>query len=261
MKNSFLTLIIMSVLLLPLSGCGAPPLKIGVVPGPHAEILETVRAVAEREGLRIEPVIFNDYIQPNVALSQGQLDANSFQPGPFLENMVRDRKFSLVPVARTIYFPMGLYSQKISAVAALSPGAAVVIPDDPVNCGRALLLLEKAGVISLKPGAGVQPGIADIAENRKQARITLTGADRTAAALPAAELVAINSHYAAAAGLAPLRNALLLEDAAAPYANIIAVQAKDAASPAVAQLIAAYRSEEVRRFILERYGGAILPAW
>ena len=144
------------------------PLKVGVTAGPHAQILEVVKKVAEKDGLKIQIVEFSDYIQPNVALNQGDIDLNSFQHLPYLENMIKDRKYDLVMLAKTITFPMGVYSKKIKSVKELKDGALIAIPNDPTNGGRALALLEKAGLLKLKPGLGHKASVVDITENPKK---------------------------------------------------------------------------------------------
>ena len=152
-------LLILSIVIL-VSGCGSTTtpssnpadktLKVGVTVGPHAQIMAVVQQVAEKNGLKIQIVEFADYIQPNVALSKGDIDLNSFQHQPYLEHVVADRKYDLIPLAKTVLFPMGVYSQKIRHLTELKAGATVAIPDDPTNGGRSLLLLEKAGLIKLK---------------------------------------------------------------------------------------------------------------
>jgi D-methionine transport system substrate-binding protein len=236
-------------------------LKVGVTAGPHAEIMDVVKKAAEKDGLKIEVVEFNDYVQPNVALSQGDIDVNSFQHQPYLDNMVQDRKYDIVSVAKTVIYPMGIYSKKITALNELKPGATIAIPNDPTNGGRALLLLEKQGLIKLKPGVGLKAAAADIAENPKNFKVKELDAAQVPRSLEDVDLAAINTNYAMTAGLVPNKDALAIEDGNSPYANIIAVKAKDKDNPAVAKLIKAYHSEEVKKFVNEHFKGSVIAVW
>ena len=237
------------------------PLKVGVTAGPHAQILEVVKKVAEKDGLKIQIVEFSDYIQPNVALSQGDIDLNSFQHLPYLENMIKDRKYDLVMLAKTITFPMGVYSKKIKVVTELKEGAVIAIPNDPTNGGRALALLEKAGLIKLKPGLGHKASVVDITENPKKFKIRELDAAQIPRSLDDLDLAAINTNYAMPAGLVPVKDALILEDSNSPYANIIAARSKDKDNPQYKAFLKAYQSEEVKKFVNEQFKGSIVVAW
>jgi D-methionine transport system substrate-binding protein len=237
------------------------PLKVGVTAGPHAQILEVVKKVAEKDGLKIQIVEFSDYIQPNVALNQGDIDLNSFQHLPYLENMIKDRKYDLVMLAKTITFPMGVYSKKIKSVKDLKDGALIAIPNDPTNGGRALALLEKAGLIKLKPGLGHKASVVDITENPKKLKIRELDAAQIPRSLDDLDLAAINTNYAMPAGLVPVKDALVLEDSNSPYANIIAARGKDKENPQYKKFIKAYQSEEVKKFVNEQFKGSIVVAW
>lgn len=249
------------------AGCGQQsvqpekPLKVGVTAGPHGEIMEVVKKVAAKDGLNIEIVEFNDYIQPNVALSQGDIDVNSFQHGPYLDNVIKDRKYDLTPVGKTVIFPMGLYSTKIKNITDLPPGAIVAIPNDPTNGGRALLLLEKINIIKLKPGTGLNAAVTDIVENPKHIIIKELDAAQIPRSLADMDLAAINTNYAITAGLVPTKDAIAIEDINSPYANILVVQTKNKDNPAVQKLIKAYHSEEVKAFIQEHFKGSVAVGW
>ena len=261
--------------LAPAAGCGgktepakpaaAPaadkPLKIGVTPGPHAQIMEVVKKVAEKDGLKIQVVEFSDYVQPNVALHQGDIDINSFQHLPFLENMVKDRKYDLVMLAKTFTFPMGIYSKKIKNIKELKDGAVIAIPNDPTNGGRALLLFEKAGLIKLKPGLGHKASVVDIVENPRKFKIRELEAAQIPRTLEDMEIAAINTNYAMSAGLVPAKDALILEDSSSPYANILAVRGKDKDNPLYKKFLKAYQSEEVKKFVTEQFKGSVIVAW
>ena len=275
-KSLSLLVCLLLVFILTLSaGCGAKPepakpaaapaadkpLKVGVTAGPHAQILEVVKKVAEKDGLKIQIVEFSDYIQPNVALSQGDIDLNSFQHLPYLENMIKDRKYDLVMLAKTITFPMGVYSKKIKAVTELKEGAVIAIPNDPTNGGRALALLEKAGLIKLKPGLGHKASVVDITENPKKFKIRELDAAQIPRSLDDLDLAAINTNYAMPAGLIPVKDALILEDSNSPYANIIAARSKDKDNPQYKNFLKAYQSEEVKKFVNDQFKGSIVVAW
>jgi len=271
MKKSFKLIGIVSALLLTLglsAGCSqqATPkvekvLKVGVTAGPHAEIMDVVKKVAEKDGLKIEVVEFNDYIQPNVALNQGDIDVNSFQHKPYLDNIIKDRKYDLTTVAKTVIFPMAIYSTKIKNIADLPEGAMVAIPNDPTNGGRALLLLEKSNVIKLKPGAGLNAAVTDIIENPKNIVIKELDAAQIPRSLADIDVAAINTNYAVTAGLVPTKDAIAIEDINSPYANIIAVRTKDKDDPTIQKLIKAYQSDEVKAFIQEHFKGSVAVGW
>ncbi|MDU4961580.1 MAG: MetQ/NlpA family ABC transporter substrate-binding protein [Sporomusaceae bacterium] len=254
-----------------LTGCGgakqdAPkaadkPLKVGVTAGPHAEIMDVVKKIAEKDGLAIQVVEFNDYIQPNVALNEGDIDVNSFQHEPYLDNIVKDRKFELVSIAKTVIFPMGLYSTKVKNLNELPSGAVVAIPNDPTNGGRALALLEAKGLLKLKPGLGHKATVADITENPKSVKIRELDAAQIPRSLADVDLAAINTNYAMTAGLVPVKDAIALEDGNSPYANIIVSRTKDKDNPAFQKLIKVYQSDEVKKFIQEHFKGSVITAW
>lgn len=237
------------------------PLKVGVTAGPHAEIMEVVKKVAERDGLKLRIVEFSDYIQPNAALSQGDLDVNSYQHQPFLDQQVKDRGYKIVSVGKTVVFPMGIYSKKVKSLADLPSGAKVAIPNDPTNGGRALLLLAREGVIKLKPSAGITASPLDIAENPKKLSILELDAAQLPRSLDDTDASAVNTNYALGAGLSPRRDAIAIEDAKSPYMNVIAVQVKDKDRPEVKQLLAAYQSAEVKQFIETKFQQAVVAGW
>ena len=263
-------LLILSFTVVGLVGCGkqaaAPaatdkPIKVGVTAGPHAEIMDVVKKVAAKDGLKIEVVEFNDYVQPNVALSQGDIDVNSFQHQPYLDNMVKDRQYDIVFAAKTVIFPMAIYSKKVKSINELKPGATIAIPNDPTNAGRALLLLEKQGLLKLKAGVGLKATAADIAENPKSFKIKELDAAQVPRSLEDVDLAAINTNYAMTAGLVPNKDSLAIEDGNSPYANIIAVKAKDKDNPVIAKFIKIYQSDEIKNFINEHFKGSVMIAW
>lgn len=269
MKKYFIIFLVL-VAILSLTACGnnssekksnAQPLKIGVTAGPHAEIMEVVKKEAEKNGLKITVVEFNDYIQPNVALSQGDIDVNSFQHKPYMDYIVKDRKYDLHSVANTVIFPMGLYSKKITDLKNIPENAVVGIPNDPTNGARGLLLLEKIGLIKLKEGTGIKASPADIIANPKNIKIKELDAAIIPRSLTDLDLAAVNTNYAMPAGLNPAKDALFLEDSNSPYVNIIATSGKTKNDPRVQELIKAYHSPEVKKFIETKYQKSIIAAW
>lgn len=239
----------------------AEKIRVGVTPGPHAQIMEKVRDQAKATGLEIEILEFSDYVVPNEALASGDLDANSFQHQPYLDNQIADRGYKLVSVAKTVTFPLGLFSAKLKSLEALPAKAKVAIPNDPTNGGRALILLAHQGLIKLRDGAGLAATPLDITDNPKNLRIVELDAAQLPRSLNDVDIAAINGNYALEAGLDPTKDALAREAADGPYANVIAVKAADKDKPWVKSLIAAYQSAAVKQFVLDTFKGALVPAW
>lgn len=235
--------------------------KIGVTGGPHAQIMEFVKGIAAKDGLKIEVVEFSDYVQPNAALAAGDLDANSYQHQPYLDAQINDRGYKLVSVGYTITFPMGIYSKKVKALADLPNGARVGVPNDPTNGGRALLLLQSQGLLKLKADAGLKATPLDIAENPKKINIVELDAAQLPRSLSDLDAAAVNGNYAASAGLNPITDAIAIEDAKGPYANIIAVRTQDKDQPWVAKLVKAYHSPETKEFVVKTFKDSVITAW
>lgn len=239
----------------------AENLKVGARAGAHAQILEVVKKVAERDGLNIQIVEFSDYIQPNAALASGDIDANSYQHQPYLDNTTQDRGYKLVSVAKTIIAPIGLYSKKIKALSELPLGGRVAIPNDPSNGGRSLLLLEAHGVIKLKANAGLKATPLDIAENPKKIKFIELDAAQLPRSLDEVDAATVNTNYAIPAGLLPTRDAIIIENPNSPYANVIAVRPADRSNPAVLKLVKAYHTDEVKAFVVKEFKGSLVPTW
>lgn len=235
-------------------------IRVGVTPGPHAQIMEDVAKRASSEGLTLKVIEFSDYVLPNTALAQGDLDANSFQHQPYLDNQAKDRGLPLVSVAKTVIFPLGLYSKKFKSLDQVPDGASIAIPNDPTNGGRVLLLLQDKGVIKLKDGVGFKPTVADITGNPKKLKILELDAAQTPRSLSDVAAAAINTNYAIDAKIDPT-SAILREDAKGPYVNLIAVRAVDKDKPWVKTLVETYQSPEIKAFIAERYKGVVLAGW
>ena len=239
----------------------AETIKVGVTAGPHAQIVEAVKAVAARKGLDIQIVEFSDYVVPNAALEAGDLQANSFQHQPYLDNQVADRKYKIESVATTVNFPMGIYSKKVKSWDEIKTGATLAIPNDPTNGGRVLLLLRDKGVIKLKDGVGFKPTMLDITENPKKLKVIEIDAAQTPRTLDDVDAAGVNTNYATQSGLDPVKDALLREDPKGPYANVIAVRSADKDKPWVKTLVESYQSQEIKDFIATKFKGAVLATW
>ncbi len=239
-------------------------LKIGATPVPHAEILNFVKPLAEKKGLKIEVIEFTDYVRPNIALADGELDANYFQHIPYLETFSADRGLDLVSVGPVHLEPLGLYSTKLETVADIPEGATITIPDDPSNAGRALNLLAQNGLIELKEGVGIEATPRDIAANPRNLKIELLNAEQLPRTLQDVDAAVINTNYylEAQKNLNLQANVLARESAENnPYANIVAVRRGDENRPEIKLLMEVLQSPEVKKFIEETYGGAVTPAF
>lgn len=238
------------------------PLKVGTMAGSDAQIFEVVKKVAHQRGLEIKIVEFSDYAQPNAALDAGDLDANGFQHKPFLDSQIKDRGYKIVSAGLTYVSPLGFYSKKFKSLKDLPNGAKVGIQNDPSNGNRALLLLQKEGLIKLRAGLdGKNATPLDIVQNPKKLKIVELEAAQLPRALPDLAAASINTNFAAQAGLVPQRDAIAIEDLKGPYANLIAVRTQDVNKPWVKQLVDAYHSDEVKKFIETQFKGALIATW
>lgn len=230
---------------------------------PHAEILEVAKGILADKGYELEIVEFTDYIQPNVALDAGDLDANYFQHQPYLDQFNAERGFDLVSVAKIHYEPFGIYPGKTKTLEELKDGAQIAVPNDGTNEARALLLLEAQGLIKLEEGVGMEATIQNIVENPKNLEIIEIEAAQLARSLQDVDLAVINGNYAIQAGLNVSKDALAVEDqnslAAETYANIVAVRKGDENREEIKALVEALQSEEVREYIESTYEGAVVP--
>jgi len=236
-------------------------LKIGVTGGPHAQIFEVVKVEAAKKGLKINVIEFSDYVQPNVALASGDLDANSYQHQPYLDNANADRGYKLESIAKTVIFPIGIYSKKVKSLNELKEGARIGIPNDPTNGGRALLLLQSAGLIKVNPDVGLKATPIDVVENTKKLRFIELDAAQLPRSLDDTDASAINTNFAIEAGLDPSKDAIEQESPESPYANVIAVQAARKDEAVFKTLVESYHSQPVKDFIQSKYKGAVLTAW
>lgn len=236
-------------------------LTIGVTAGPHEEIVEKVKELAEKEGLEIDLQVFSDYVMPNVALAEKEIDMNIFQTIPFFEQMKKDRNLDLVAVGETVTFPMGIYSNEIKDVSDLADGAKIGLPNDPTQGGRALLLFESAGMITLKDGVDSSATVNDILDNPKEFQFVELDAAQIPRQLNELDAAAINTNFVIDAGLSPAEDSIFIEPKDSPFVNIVAVRAESKDEEVVQQFVDLYRSEEVKQFIEERFDGSLIPSW
>ena len=243
------------------SAQAAETLTVAASPVPHAEILEFVKPTLAKEGVDLKVKVFTDYVQPNVQVAEKRLDANFFQHQPYLNEFNKAKGTHLVSVAGVHIEPLGAYSSKFKALADLPGGATVVIPNDATNGGRALLLLDKAGLIKLKDSTNILSTVKDIAENSKGLKFRELEAATIPRVLTQVDLALINTNYALEAKLDPSKDALTIEGKDSPYVNILVAREDDKNSDAMKKLVAALHTPEVKAFILEKYKGAVLPAF
>ena len=239
----------------------AETLNVAATAVPHAELLEFVKPQLAEQGVTLNVKVFTDYVQPNIQVAEKRLDANFFQHQPYLDEFNKGKGTDLVSVAGVHIEPFGAYSSKHKSLDALPNGANVVIPNDATNGGRALLLLAKAGVISLKDGAGITATPKDIADNPKRIKVRELEAATLPRVLTQVDLALINTNYALEAKLNPTQDALVIEGSDSPYVNILVARPDNKDSDAMQKLAAALHSEQVRQFIEEKYKGAVVPAF
>ena len=236
-------------------------LSIGVSPVPHADIIRFVEPQLKKEGVSLKIVEFSDYVQPNLALAEKELDANFFQHKPYLDEFAKEHKLDLASLVAVHLEPMGVYSKTVKNVADTPEGAKVAIPNDPTNGGRALKVLESAGLIKVRPEAGILATKQDIVENPKKIDVIEIEAAQLPRSLDDVTLAVINSNYALGANLNPKTDAIAIESKDSPYANIVAIRKGDENRADLQKLKAALTSPELKKFIDEKYQGAILAAF
>ena len=273
MKKLFLALLAVFSIALVVAGCGGDSkpaansgdkkvvLKVGATPVPHAEILNLIKPQLAKEGVDLQIIEFSDYVKPNLSLADKELDANFFQHKPYLDSFSKDRGLKLTSLVAVHIEPMGVYSHKVKNVADVAEGSEVAIPNDPTNGGRALKVLETAGLIKVRPEAGVTATINDVVDNPKKIKFREIEAAQLPRALDDVALAVINSNYALGAGLNPVKDALAIESKDSPYANIVAIRTGDDSRAEIQKLKAALTSAEVKKFIETEYEGAVVPAF
>jgi len=242
------------------TGDAKGPLIVGATAVPHAEILEFVKPTLAAEGFPIEIKVFNDYVQPNTQLSEKRIDANYFQTKPYLDEFNAARGADLVTVAGIHVEPLGVYSRKFKTLAEIPTGADVALPNDASNTGRSLLLLQAAGLITLKDPTNALQTVRDIAANPKGLKFREIEAATLPRILDQVDLAVINTNYALDAGLKPKADALKLEGGDSPYVNYLVARPDNQNDPRVQALATALRSQAVKDFIAKKYDGAVVPA-
>lgn len=228
-------------------------LKVGATPEPHAAVLNLVKEDLKAKGIDLQVVEFTDYVTPNDAVEAGDIDANYFQHIPYLESFNKEKGYHLVNAAGIHVEPFALYSKKIKKIDDLKKKATIAIPNDPTNEGRALLLLQEAGLITLKEGAGITATPLDIKKNPKKLKFKEIEAASLPRVLGDVDAAVINGNYAIPAGLSAKKDGLFVEGSSSPYVNVIAVKAGNENKEEIKALIEAVKSEKVRKYISERY--------
>ena len=239
----------------------AGDLSVAATPVPHAEILEFVKPALAKEGVNLKVKVFTDYIQPNVQVAEKRLDANFFQHQPYLDEFNKAKGTHLVSVAAVHLEPLGAYSSKYKKLDELKDGSTVVIPNDATNGGRALLLLDKAGLIKLKDSTNILSTVKDITANPKNLKFRELEAATIPRVLTQVDLALINTNYALEAKLNPEKDALVIEGKDSPYVNILVARPDNKDSADMQKLINALHTPQVKKFIEEKYKGAIVPAF
>lgn len=276
MKRIILTLVLLSLLVAALGGCATDnkdkenhdnkelkKIVVGASITPHSEILETAKSVLAAKGFELEIIQYSDYVQPNLALDAGDLDANYFQHQPYLDEFNEERGLDLVSVAIIHYEPFGIYPGKTKSIDELKDGAEVAVPNDGTNEARALLLLEAQGLIKLAEGVGMEATVIDIVENPKNLKIYEIEAAQLARSVQDVDIAVINGNFAIQAGLNVSKDAIAVEDkdsqAAETYGNVIAIRKGDEDREEIKALVEALKSDEVKEFIDSTYEGAVVP--
>ncbi len=236
-------------------------LKVGASPEPHSKMLELVKDDLKNEGIDMEIVEFSDYVQPNLTLDDGTLDANFFQHLPYLESFNEENKTDLVSLGSIHIEPMGVYSEKIKSIDELKSGSRVSIPNDATNGARALLLLEKNGLIKLDEKAGFNATEKDIVENPKDLKFEALEAATLPRTVSDVDIAIINGNYAIQGGFDPIGDSILLEENSSPYGNIIAIRKGDENRPELKALMKALQSDKIKKYIEEEFKGSVIPGF
>ena len=270
-KLAFFTLSLITITSL-FTGCSgsqeatsnSTKIKLGVN-GTDFRVWDYIRDELAKENIELEVISFADYIQPNLALDQGEIDINSFQTNIYFEQFKEEHQLDLTAIGNTVFAPMGIYSDKLTNVTDIAQEGIVAIPNDPTNGGRALLLLEEAGLIEVDDAAGLIPTLKDVTANPKNLQIQDMAANQIPRSLPDVDLAIINNGVAADAGFKPLEDAIYIEDPqsenAYNYYNIFAVRTSDQDHPALKRLVEIYQTDEVKSILNEISGGATLPVF
>lgn len=250
-----------------LIGCGQKESKndnkiiIGVSPTPHEEIIKNLLPEFEKAGLEVEIKVFNDYVQPNIALNDGDIDANYFQHQPYLDTFNKDHGYNLISIGAIHLEPLGVYSTKIKSLDELKDGDEVVIPNDPTNGARALILLEENGVIKLKNKGDIKSTEKDIVENPKNLKITAMDAATVPNAYKDATIGVINSNFALGAGIDPTTAIVKEKGEGNQYSNIVAIKPENKDKEKFNKFISILKSQKTKEYIEKEFKGAVIPAF
>ena len=235
--------------------CGkdANVIKVGATPEPHAEMLNLIKEDVEAAGYKLQVVEFTDYVTPNEALEAGDIDANFFQHLPYMDSFNKERGYHLVSAAGIHIEPIAVYSKKVTKLADLKKGADIAIPNDPTNEGRALLLLEAAGLIKLSADAGLEATPVNIAENPNGFKFTDVEAATLPRVLDDVDAAVINGNYAIPVGLSATKDGLFVENAESPYVNIVSVKDGNQNNPKVQAVVKALQSDKIKNWVADKY--------
>lgn len=272
-KKIFITFIALIVILSSFVGCSntktdstieKTTIKLGVTSAEH-EVWDYVKQKLAHENIELEIVAFSDYVRPNLALAEGEIDANAFQTIAYFDKFKSDHKLDIVSIGNTVLAPMGIYSNKIETIDEVKNGDKVALPNDATNGGRALILLQSAGLIKLKDGVGLLPTIKDVVKNPKNLELIELVATQIPRSLDDVSIAVINNGVAVEAGLTPTQDSIFIEDVssenAKPYINIIAVKSEDKDNKALIKLADIYHQEETKEVINRVYKGNVIPAF
>ena len=237
-------------------------IKVAASATPHAEILEEAKPLLEKEGYDLEVTVFDDYVQPNEVVDSGDFDANYFQHAPYMEQFNKEKGTKLVDAGDIHYEPFGIYPGTKKSLDEIADGDEIAVPNDTTNEARALLLLQDNGIIKLKDGAGLTATVNDIAENPHNIKIVELEAAQVARVTGETAFVVLNGNYALQAGYSVKKDALAYEaadsEAAKTYVNIIAVKDGNQDSDAIKALVKVLKSDDIKKFIDEKYDGAVI---
>ncbi len=251
----------LALALTPLFSFSAEKIKVAATPVPHAEILEVAAPLLKEAGYDLEIVVLTDYVMPNLMLAEKEVDANFFQHKPYFEDFIQNHQLDLVSIGNVHLEPFAAYSTKIKSLDELKKGDRISLPNDPANEARALLILDQEGVIKLKDRSNILSTIVDIADNPKKIKFLELEAPMLPNSLDEVAVSLINTNFALDAGLNPVKDALVIESSDSPYANLVAVRRGDEESEKSKKLMEALHSPEVKKFIEEKYEGAIIPSF
>lgn len=271
LKKALVSLVALSLLAVGIAGCGSSGkkagdnsgkvIKIGATAGPHAQVAEAVAQEAKKQGLNVKVVEFSDYVTPDKALAEGELDLASYQHKPFMENFNKNNNAHLVDIGPTILMRMGIYSDKVKDLKALPDGATVAIPNDPINGGRGLLLLQKAGLLKLKEGVGFKATVKDVVDNPHKLVFKELEAAQLPRSLKDVDLAVITMNYVMSGGLDVKKQGLFWEDNQEPLAvMILAVDSKNKDNADYQKIAKLFHSDAVKKYIADTFKGTIVPA-